>query len=125
MNFYTAIPGYALTFLRDDNVTSILPVYKPAFSPTTSLGVENMSFVSNILMGYIVVVALGLLLLILSYASLLAVRTIVPRNWHLHAATSRCIERVPEMVAGVIRRGVSIFFYGTIVLFALLALFYE
>jgi hypothetical protein len=29
------------------------------------------------------------------------------------------------MVAGVIRRGVSIFFYGTIVLFALLALFYE
>lgn len=82
-----------------------------------------MSFVSNILLWYIVVIALGFLLLVLSYAFLLAVRAIVPRNWHLHTAASRCIERVPEMVAGVMHRGISLFFYGTMILFALLALF--
>ena len=83
-----------------------------------------MSFMGNILIAYVVVVALAALLVVFSYASLFAVRAIVPRNWHLHATMSRCIERVPDIVATVMRAGVSVLFYGTIILFALLALYY-
>jgi hypothetical protein len=34
--FYATSPPNALTILKDDNVTRTMPIYKPAFRPTTS-----------------------------------------------------------------------------------------
>lgn len=82
------------------------------------------SFVGSILVAYVMVVFLAIVFVAVSYASLFAVLVIVPRNWRLHAITSRYIERVPEMAAAVIRSGANILFYGTIILFALLAIYY-
>jgi len=58
-----------------------------------------------------------------SYWSRFGVRTIVPLNRHLYTALSRCIEKEPEIVETVVRFGVTVLFYGTIFLVALLAFY--
>jgi len=58
-----------------------------------------------------------------SHASKFGVRAIVPLNRHLRAAISRSIEKAPEIVETVLRSGVTVLFYGTIFLVALLAFY--
>lgn len=83
-----------------------------------------MRFITTMATIYLALLALAFLLFVLAYGALYAARAVVPAHSSWHLTLSRWIEHVPMAVNTALSASISVLFYGTIVVFAALALYH-
>lgn len=83
-----------------------------------------MRFITTIATIYLALMAFGFLLFVLAYGALYAARAVIPSHSPWHLTLSHWIEHVPMAVRRVLSASVNVLFYGTIVVFAAVAIYH-